>query len=59
MNRILCVAAILLVALALIGFAGCSKNNAIHDAARNGDLEKVKALLKDILIWFPAKTPTA
>ena len=46
MNRILRLAAILLVALALIGFAGCSKNDAIHDAARNGDLEKVKALLK-------------
>jgi ankyrin repeat protein len=37
-------AAVMLVALALGTRALCSE---IHDAAKNGDLEKVKALLKD------------
>ena len=36
--------AVLLVALAWTSLALCGE---IHDAARNGDLEKVKALLKD------------
>ena len=46
MNRILHLATVCLVVSVLIGVAGCSKNGAIHDAAKGGDLEKVKALLK-------------
>jgi ankyrin repeat protein len=37
-------AAVTLVAVAWISFAYCGE---IHDAARKGDLESVKALLKD------------
>ena len=44
-SSILHLATFCLVALALIGVAGCSKNGAIHDAAKAGDLEKAKALL--------------
>jgi ankyrin repeat protein len=44
-------AAVLLVALALSCLASCGRNDVggseIHDAAKAGDLEKVKALLKD------------
>src|SRR5476649_610567 len=45
MNRLNHLAKFFLVAAVLIGFAGCSQNGAIHDAAKAGDLEKVKALL--------------
>jgi ankyrin repeat protein len=37
--------AVTLVVLALIGIAGCSKKEVIHDAARDGDLATVKTLL--------------
>jgi hypothetical protein len=30
----------------------------IHEAARNGDLEKIKELLKKNPIWFSEKTAT-
>jgi uncharacterized protein len=39
-------AAVLLVALALSCLASCGRKG-VHDAAKAGDLEKVKALLKD------------
>ena len=45
MNRILHLVTACLVASVLIGIAGCSKNGAIHDAAKAGDLATVKALL--------------
>jgi cytohesin len=45
MNRILQLAILLLAASVLIGVAGCSQKDALHDAARNGDLAKVKTLL--------------
>ena len=46
MNRILHFAAVVLTALVLMGVAGCGQNKAIHDAAWNGDLAKVTALLQ-------------
>jgi ankyrin repeat protein len=43
-HRILCCAALAILALAWTSLAFCGE---IHDAAAKGDLEKVKALLKD------------
>jgi cytohesin len=50
MNRkllILRLAAFVLVMVALIGLVGCNKVRAIDDAVKRGDLETVKALLKN------------
>jgi ankyrin repeat protein len=55
MNRILHLATVCLAAFVLIGPAGCSKNKAIHDAARNDDLAKVKALLTAHPDWVNSK----
>ncbi len=41
-----CGAIVLLVALALMVFTGCSKSKALNDAIQKGDTEKVKVLLE-------------
>src|SRR5690348_8579695 len=41
-----CCLAFLLMSLFVLGLTGCSRVGLLHDAAANGDLEQIKALLQ-------------